>query len=814
MLRRSVTGLLMLGWLLLALPVFSQETGRPASEAPSPAILLERAGNTTREVRAALEDAPSGSPEALKPLAERAQGAKEDADAAAAALKPQLDQFNEQLAQLGEVAEGSTEGADVAAQRKALTRQRDEVDGTIKRAGVLAVQATQLAADIEKLRVSQFSAQLGRRVASPLSPSLWKRVAAALPGDSARVMDLYWQGEHAVRAGVRRESWGTPLLGLLVALVLFLPVRLGLRALGRRYAASERAPKGRLRRSGLAVWLLAVGTVLPWLAAWTLVTSLEAVGGIAPVLETVADHFLAATAVSAFIVALSACLLVPDRPSWRLLDLDDTAARNLRKYAWSAAALTWLGIMLVAIDRAARTSEVTTIALDGVIALTYLGLIMAMLVTLARLHRRQTAEAAERVEAQAADARARGPAQRGGWIVLTRVAGNVVVVAAILGGLLGYLNFAKFVTQQVIWGGVVLLATGLLLKFVDDLCTWVLHPESRVGRTVVLTTGLSASQVEQGGVLLSAMGRIAVVAVALLALVGPFGNLGPVLGGVQTLSEGITIGSISLKPWDIVRGIVVLLVGLALMQAVQRWLAETYLPKTELDLGARNSIATVARYVGIIVAVLWALAALGIGLQRLALVVSALSVGIGFGLQAITQNFVSGLILLAERPVKIGDWVKLGDQEGDIRRINVRSTEIMVGDKSTLIVPNSELITKTVRNMTMGNAQGRIQIQFSVPLNADVAVVKQVLLDAYAAHPTVLDDPAPSVFIDSIGSGQVSINSFAYVPSPRQTYGARSDLFFSLLQELAARGIALAAPTDIHLVRDRAPANEVATPER
>ncbi|WP_312688339.1 mechanosensitive ion channel domain-containing protein, partial [Escherichia coli] len=76
---------------------------------------------------------------------------------------------------------------------------------------------------------------------------------------------------------------------------------------------------------------------------------------------------------------------------------------------------------------------------------------------------------------------------------------------------------------------------------------------------------------------------------------------------------------------------------------------------------------------------------------------------IGFGLQVITQNFVSGLILLAERPVKIGDWVKLGDQEGDIRRISLRSTEIQVGDKSTLIVPNSELVTKTVRNMTMGN---------------------------------------------------------------------------------------------------------------
>lgn len=794
-LRRSLPGLLMLGWLLLALPAFSQQ-----ADAPSPTALLQRAESTTRAVRASLEDAET--PDTLKTLGERAQAARQDADAAANALQPQLDQLNEQLAQLGDVAEGSSEGAAVAAQRRTLTRQRDDIDGTIKRAGVVAVQATQLATDIEKMRVTQFSEELGRKVASPLSPTLWKQVAASLPDDTRRIAVLYRQGEQAARAAFQREGWGTPLLGLAVALLVFFPLRLWLRALGRRYAASERAPQGRLRRSGLAVWLLAVGTVMPGVAAWVLVTSLDAVGGIAPRLQTTSEHFLVATCVAAFIAALSACLLVPERPSWRLLDLDDKAARNLRKYAWSAAGLTWLSIMVVAIDRASRGSEVTTIALDGVIGLTYLGLIMAMLVTLARLHRRQTAEAAERAQAQAADARARGPAQRGGWIVLARVAGNVVVVAAIIASLLGYLNFAKFVTQQLVWGGVVVLAATLLLKFVDDLCTWMLHPDSRVGRTVVLTTGLRPSQVEQAGVLLSAIFRIAVIVLALLALAAPFGNLGSVLGSLESVSSGFHIGNIELKPGNIVLAAVVLAVGLAVMQAVQRWLSDTYLPKTELDLGARNSISTVARYLGIILAVLWALGALGIGFEKLALVVSALSVGIGFGLQAITQNFVSGLILLAERPVKIGDWVKLGDQEGDIRRINVRSTEIMVGDKSTLIVPNSELITKTVRNMTMGNAQGRIQIQFSVPLNTDVAAVRQVLLDAYAAHPAVLADPAPSVFIDSIGSGQVSINSFAYVPSPRQVYGARSDLFFSLLQDLAARGIALSAPTDIHLVRD------------
>ncbi|MEN5426587.1 DUF3772 domain-containing protein [Stenotrophomonas pennii] len=782
---------------LVGTPIQAQE---PAEATPEARV--DRAEATLKSARASLDDAET--PDTLATLAERAKAAKDDAAAATQVLQPQLAQLDEQLAPLGEVAEGSAEAREVAQQRATLTKRRNAIDGTLKRAELAVVNANQLAADIEKLRASQFSEELGRKVASPLSPALWRQVAATAPADTTRVLALYRLASTALGDAVKREGWGLPLLGLGAALLLFFPLRLWLRALGRRYAAADNAPQGRLRRTGLAVWLLCVGTALPGLAAWALVAAMDAVGAIPPRLQTVSNYFLGATCFAAFIVALSACLLAPKRPSWRLLALDDTAARNLRKYAWSAAAVSWVSIMLAAVDRAARTSEINTIALDGVIALVYLCLIMAMLVTLSRLHRRQTAEAAERAEAQAADARARGPAQRSGWIVLTRVAGNVVVAAAIIASLFGYLNFAKFVTSQLVWGGIVALTTTLLLKFADDLCTWMLHPDSRIGRTVVLTTGLSAAQVEQAGVLLSAFSRIVLVLLALLMFTAPFGNVGSVLGSIDSVfSEGIPLGAdIRLMPSQILMAIVVLLAGLALMQALQRWLVDTYLPKTELDAGARNSISTVARYVGIILAVLWSLATLGIGFGQLALVVSALSVGIGFGLQAITQNFVSGLILLAERPVKIGDWVKIGDQEGDIRRINVRSTEITVGDKSTLIVPNSELITKTVRNMTMGSAQGRIQIQFTLPLNADVAAVKQVLLDAYTAHSSVLSDPAPSVFIDSISGGQVAINSFAYVSSPRQVYGTRSDLFFSLLQELAAKGIALSSPTDIHLVRD------------
>jgi len=792
-------------WLSVAPLALAQGDDAAADD---PIVQLAQAGKDLKQIQAALDSADT--PDTLKTLSDRALAVQRDADAARNALQPQLEQVDARVAQLGEVAEGTTEARDITAQRKALNQQRSDLASAIARAKLLAGDAKQVGADIEKMRVTQFSEDLARKVNSPLSPSLWKQFAVHVPADYSRLVVLYRLGETAARKAIAEHGWGAPLTGLALALLMFFPLRLWLRAVGRRYAASERAPDGRLRRSGLAVWLLAVGTLLPGFAAVVLVAALDSIGAIPPRLEQLALHFQVATFVAAFITALSACLLVPKRPSWRLLSLDDSAAWRLRKYAWGAAGLTFLSILLVEINRASRTSEITTVAVDGLIAITYMALIVAILVSLARLHRRQTDEAQAKLDAQvdAGAKQPKAPVRKSGWIVLARLAGHVVVAAAVIATLLGYLNLALFVAQQLVWGAVVLLAASLLLKFADDLSLWLLSPTSRVGKSIVLTTGLNDAKVEQAGVLLSAVLRIGVILLAVLALTAPFGNLNTFFSAMDSLSNGLTIGATTLKPSSVLYAVLAFLVVWAVMQAFQNWLTNTYLPKTDLDAGARNSISTVTRYLGIIAAVLWGLTALGIGLERLALVVSALSVGIGFGLQAITQNFVSGLILLAERPVKIGDWVKLGDQEGDIKRISVRSTEIQVGDKSTLIVPNSELITKTIRNMTMGNAQGRIQIQFSVPLSTDVAAVRQILLDCYSEHVGVLAEPAPSVFIDSIANGQVAINSFAYVSGPRAVYGVRSDLYFTMLQKFAAAHIALSSPTDIHLVRDPAAPQE------
>ncbi|WP_267101789.1 DUF3772 domain-containing protein [Xanthomonas sacchari] len=784
---------LLLLWLCAA--VASAQPQDAADAPPDPQTLLDNAAKSLKDARGKEVDA--GNQAAFQDLVTQVSDASNDAQTAADALSQQLAQVNARLQQLGPAATGDS--PDIAAQRRALTKQRDSLDSGVKRGKLMVVEARQLADEIERARAEHFSQELSLRSPSPLSPALWKQIAADFPDDQAKLLALYTLGMQSLQDAIAEHGSGALGVGIAIALILLFPLRYLLRWLGKRYAVS-RAPGSRLRRSGLAIWFLLLGTLTPGLAALALAEALRSIDAVPERLDAVLNGFVVVSFAAAFMGSLGASVLLPNQPSWRLFPIDDATARRLRKYTWATAALAWLSSMLLVINQAARTSDSATVAADGVIALVYGVLILATLTSLSRLRRRQYAEAA----AQAlANAQPPPPGQHGGALALIGVLVKVAVVVALLAALLGYLHLGLFITRQIIWITMIVGAIRLLMTFADDFALWLFASEGRIGRAANGAFGVRSSSLEQAGVLTSALIRVVLLLIGVGALLMPFGtNVSIVSDWFSLLSDGIRLSDkVVLYPGAIARAVLVLLLGLGVMQYLHRWLTQTYLPKTELDDGSRNSISTVARYVGIILAALWALAALGIGLERIALVVSALSVGIGFGLQSITQNFVSGLILLAERPVKIGDWIKIGDQEGDVRRISVRATEIQVGDRSTLIVPNSELITKTLRNMTLAGPLGRVQIQFAVSLGTDVVKLRALLLELYAAHPGVLDDPAPSVFIDSIANGHVTLNSFAYVASPRLTYGTRSELFFALLQRLAEEGIALESPQEVKLLR-------------
>ena len=738
-------------------------------------------------------DKPPKDPADLLPLRARVLAAAAQVDAAATALEPQLASIQARLNELGPITPGQLEAAEVAVLRTQLNKVRAELDAQLKRARLLAVESEQTAGDISALRRSEFQARLGERTPSIMSSLFWSELKMDLPGDLQRVKALFG-GLAATAQASGTRVWSSVGVTLLVLLSLHWWAGQALLRL-----STTRVPPGRLRRSLYAWTRVLLPTITAGLVAETVYLGLVWAAPLPDPLAPLASRLAGVICFGGYVVGLGHALLLPTRPSWRLLQLPDKIALNLR---WLPVVLAFLMVLtwaVVQLSSQINASLVATVAADCIIALAMVSAIgLALLRT--NLIRRQALR--DQVGT------AIFPASP---VWLTGLAGLAWLSTAgsLLALLLGYVALGSFVVHQIAWVAVVLGSAYLLAVLVDDGFTTLLASgpstlrspggEALPGADNVLEDGFVRIRL-QAAVLLSGIGRLLVVALTLMLLLAPFGE-GPteLFDRADKLQQGISVGAFQIVPVAVLQAVLVISLCLAGVRIVRRWLKEDFLPTTSLDAGMQIWTATLVAYAGNVLALSLGLAAVGIGLERIAWVASALSVGIGFGLQAVVQNFVSGIIMLAEKPVKVGDWVSLGGIEGDIRRINVRATEIQMGDRSTVIVPNSEFITKTVRNVTHANPLGLVKILLPVPLAADADQVRSLMLEVFAAHADVLKDPEPSVQLDSIDSAGVVFNATAFVNSPRTAYGVRSALLFEVLRRLREAGISLLRPAGLVL---------------
>jgi small-conductance mechanosensitive channel len=216
--------------------------------------------------------------------------------------------------------------------------------------------------------------------------------------------------------------------------------------------------------------------------------------------------------------------------------------------------------------------------------------------------------------------------------------------------------------------------------------------------------------------------------------------------------------------------------------------------RSHVDMGVRNSVNTALGYVGIALAGLIGISAAGINLSSLALVAGALSLGIGFGLQTIVQNFVSGLILLAERPFKVGDWIVAGPTEGFVRRISVRATEVETFQNQSIIVPNSQLINAAVGNWTLRNSLARSEVAVSVAYESDPRQVMEILMEIANAHPTILTVPEPNVSFLRFGEFALEFELRFYLADILNGGPVRNDVRISILERFKEEGIEIPFP--------------------
>ncbi len=257
------------------------------------------------------------------------------------------------------------------------------------------------------------------------------------------------------------------------------------------------------------------------------------------------------------------------------------------------------------------------------------------------------------------------------------------------------------------------------------------------------------------------------------------------------LRDGVTFGGMRISFGMLVTFALVFGAIYGLSRVLQSVLRSTVLPRTRMDTGGKNAVLAGVSYVGFFIATVAAVSSTGIDLTSLAVVAGALSVGIGFGLQNIVSNFVSGIILLVERPIKEGDWIEVGGFAGYVRGISVRSTEIETFDRASVILPNSDLVAGTVLNRTHTGMSGRIQVAISVAMESDPRLVERILIEIAETHPLVLAEPSPRVLLMEVGPDALLFEIRCWLRDVNFSLSARSDMNFEILERLEAAGVRL-----------------------
>jgi potassium-dependent mechanosensitive channel len=765
------------GRILRALAVVLALAVAPAGAQPPPADTtgLAAAKLQLDEIEAAAgRESTSGA--FLVEQRARAAAAHDDLLAKAADLGNKQAAAQAQLKDLGPApTDGRAEPPAVAAERARLTALAAELGASVNLARQLATRAGQVFDRLNERRRILFTDKLLERSRGMFDSGVWVDVAQGVPEELRGLASLagsWWR--FVADSGYDRSGAAlATLLGLALAAVV------AWRAF-RRHLVFEEPVESRFGKALAGLSSLAIAALPAPLAIAVVIATLEAYALLPAPIRQLALGLNLAVAVASFGRGIGRGVLAPETPWRRLPSMGDATARQLYGHLlWAVRALA-LAVFLNAVHRQVVASPALTIATSALLALA----VAVLLIHLLRRLRQPQEGGAPALSAPGFMAI--------GWIVAVLMLGALVA---------GYIGVAGFLAERLVVVAVVLGAAYLTMVFVDALFGEIVVADTVAGRALAANLGLRPQTIELAGTLVSAVLRLAIVIAAVLAMGAILVALGPrgltayeVFGRLHDTLLGAGIAGITISLGTILAAAVLLLLGLLATRAVQRWLERQFLPRTSLDPGLQHSVSAIVGYVGVIAVAALALAEAGIDLQKIALIAGALSVGIGFGLQSVVSNFVSGLILLAERPIRVGDSIVVKGEEGWVRRIRVRATEIETFERASVIIPNSELITGVVKNWTHANTMGRIILKLGVDYGSDPEQVRDLLLACAHEHPQVVEVPPPRALLLNFGDSALEFELRCVVKDFDWSLVVKSDLYFAILKRLRAAGIRIPAP--------------------
>lgn len=658
---------------------------------------------------------------------------------------------------------GESEPEGISARRAELSRQLADAEAPRLRASEAYNRADGLIKEIDDIIQERQTEQLLEAVSSPANPVNWASAAATLGRVSERVTN------EVRRALVSEATRGEVLRRLPVTLGL---VVLALVLLSRGRDWTTRATDwvhARTRHGRIILgFLTSLSQLLvPLIGISLLVAAILALQVLGPNGQALVRSLVGVVVIVYGTLWLAARIFPRDDGALTFFGFEDRIRRSLRRMAILISFVMGVWWVVATINQMTTVKPVDAAVFN-----------LPIFILLGFGFWRFGGKLRRAIKARTEEEE--GPAGFG--LVLLNLLARALRVVAIVGpvaAVAGYNNIAEAVMVPT---AVSMWLLGLLLALqwpIRDIYAWI--------------TKTDVTETEKALIPVLVNFALVIAAIPLLALV--WGMRSEQLSEIySSFSQGIAFGGNRITPGNVLTVFLVFAIGYMATRFLQRALKSTVLPRTKMDTGAQNAVASFVGYVGIGLAALFAVTAGGIDLTALAVVFGALSVGIGFGLQNVVQNFVAGIILLIERPIGEGDWIEVGGQMGIVKAISVRSTTIETFDKTQVIVPNADFISGPVTNWTRGNQIGRAIVEVGVAYGTDTRRVDTILREIANAHPGVAAFPAPGVDFMGFGASSLDFRVRMILRDVNTLVDVGSEVRHQIAERFAEEGIEIPFP--------------------